>query len=85
MNASVGLKKIEIEDCMELCSEFKYLATSHFEGAQDDLISVSFVQIERESPEYKKVDAEINFVFNNFFFICNPPTITALLELVTKL
>lgn len=60
MSASVGLKKIEIEDCMELCPEFKYLATSHFEGAQQDLISISFVQTERVCPckliHFVKVD-----------------------------
>jgi hypothetical protein len=39
----------------------------------------------QESPEYKKVDMSIDFLFNSFFFICNPPTVTALLEFALKL
>jgi hypothetical protein len=39
----------------------------------------------QESPEYKKIDMQLDFVFNNFFFICNPPTVTALLEFALKL
>ena len=39
----------------------------------------------QDSPEYNKIDSEIDFVFNSFFFICNPPTVTALLEFANKL
>eukprot|EP00026_Physarum_polycephalum_P000020 Phypoly_transcript_00020.p1 GENE.Phypoly_transcript_00020~~Phypoly_transcript_00020.p1 ORF type:complete len:3396 (+),score=660.90 Phypoly_transcript_00020:132-10319(+) len=85
LSAQVGLQRIDIEDCIEAStSEFKYIATSHMDGSQQALIAISFVQTQRESPEYKKVDMSIDFLFNSFFFICNPPTVTALLEFALK-
>jgi hypothetical protein len=48
LSAKVGLQKIDIEDCMESSSsEFKYIATSQFEGGQGALIAINFLQTQR--------------------------------------
>eukprot|EP01105_Mastigella_eilhardi_P015216 TRINITY_DN3464_c0_g1_i3.p1 TRINITY_DN3464_c0_g1~~TRINITY_DN3464_c0_g1_i3.p1 ORF type:complete len:3177 (-),score=766.16 TRINITY_DN3464_c0_g1_i3:378-9125(-) len=96
LTVKASLVRLSIDDCVAVaergsaCS-FPLLATSAPLGEPEGqlpekpMLAVTFTQTSPVSPQYHKVDTELNANINSFSLVCNPNTIATLLRVALSL